>query len=52
MLLLRICCDREVAEGRMTTAIKLVFAQAFVSISTALVRLLWLFLLEPPERKA
>src|SRR6266581_2481905 len=38
MLLLIMCCDLEVADRRMTTAIKLVFAQAFVSGSTALVR--------------
>src|SRR2546421_5171299 len=38
MLLLIMCCDLEVADRRMTTAIKLVLAQAFVSGSTSLVR--------------
>jgi hypothetical protein len=38
MLLLIMCCDLEVADRRMTPAIKLVFAQAFVSGSTSLVR--------------
>ena len=37
MLLLIMCRDLEVADRRMTTAIKLVFAQAFVSGSTSLV---------------
>src|SRR5215467_13569876 len=37
MLRLIMCCDLEVADRRMTSAIKLVFAQAFVSGSTALV---------------
>jgi hypothetical protein len=32
------CCDLEVADRRMTPAIKLVFAHAFVSRSTSLVR--------------
>ena len=38
MLLLIMCCDLEVADRRMTTAIKLVLAQAFVAGSTSLVR--------------
>src|SRR5262245_46970130 len=38
MLLLVMCCDLEVADRRMPSAIKLVFAQAFVSGSTSLVR--------------
>src|SRR5688572_21312850 len=38
MLLLIMCCDLEVTDRRMTPAIKLVFAQAFVSGSTALMR--------------
>jgi len=38
MLLLIMCCDLEVADRRMTPAIKLVFAQAFVAGSTSLVR--------------
>ena len=38
MLLLIMCCDLEVTDRRMTPAIKLVFAQAFVSGSTSLVR--------------
>src|SRR6266852_4102322 len=38
MLLLIMCRDLEVADCRMTPAIKLVFAQAFVSGSTSLVR--------------
>ena len=36
MLLLIMCCDLEITDRRMTPAIKLVFAQAFVSGSTAL----------------
>src|SRR6266581_4617346 len=32
------CCDLEIADCRMTPAIKLVFAQAFVSGATSLVR--------------
>ena len=38
MLLLIMCCDLEVTDRRMTPAIKLVFAQAFVAGSTALMR--------------
>ena len=38
MHLLIMCCDLEVADRRMTPAIKLVFAQAFVSGATSLVR--------------
>src|SRR5215468_4397007 len=38
MLLLIMCCDPEITDRRMTPAIKLVFAQAFVSGSTALMR--------------
>src|SRR5262245_38389456 len=38
MLLLIMCRDLEVADRRMTTAIKLVLAQAFVAGATALVR--------------
>ena len=38
MLLLIMCCDLEVAERGMTTAIKLVLAQTFVASSTSLVR--------------
>ena len=38
MLLLIMCCDLEVANRRMTPAIKLVFAQAFVASTPALVR--------------
>src|SRR6266568_3103665 len=38
MLLLIMCCDLEVADRRMTTAITLVLAQAFVAGSTSLVR--------------
>ena len=38
MLLLIMCRDLEVADRRMTTAIKLVLAQAFVSGATSLVR--------------
>lgn len=38
MLLLIMCCDLEVTDRRMTPAIKLVFAHAFVAGSTALVR--------------
>src|SRR5215470_4239519 len=38
MLLLIMCGDLEVADRRMTPAIKLVFAQAFVAGSTALMR--------------
>ena len=37
MLLLTTCCYLEVADRRMTTAIKLVLAQAFVSSATSLV---------------
>ena len=37
MLLLIMCCDLEVTDRRMTPAIKLVFAQAFVLGSTFLV---------------
>ena len=37
MLLLIMCRDLEVADRRMTTAIKLVLAQAFVAGATALV---------------
>ena len=37
MLLLITCCYLEVADRRMTTAIKLVLAQAFVSGATSLV---------------
>ena len=36
MFLLIMCCDLEVADRRMTTTIKLVLTQAFVSGSTAL----------------
>ena len=38
MLLLIMCRDLEVADCRMTTAIKLVLAHAFVAGATALVR--------------
>ena len=38
MLLLIMCCDLEVTDRRMTSASKLVFAQTFVSGSTALMR--------------
>src|SRR6266852_1369668 len=38
MLLLIMCCDLEVADRGMTTAIKLVLAQTFVASSTSLVR--------------
>src|SRR5262245_49553699 len=38
MLLLIMCCDLEVTARRMTPAIQLVFAQAFVAGATALMR--------------
>jgi hypothetical protein len=37
MLLLIMCCNLEVADCRMTPAIKLIFAQAFVAGPTSLV---------------
>src|SRR4030095_13226366 len=37
MLLLIMCCNLEVADCRMTPAIKLIFAQAFVACPTSLV---------------